>query len=101
MLLLGVADAQWLNYPDPQTPRTADRKPDLKAPTPKTADGHPDLSGVWHAEIGCISEGSDDDGGGPLTVRSISRGRSLHMVDPTTGEATSIAYWSVSAARFS
>jgi hypothetical protein len=39
--------AQWLNYPTPDLPRTADGKPNLAAPTPRTADGHPDLSGHW------------------------------------------------------
>lgn len=39
--------AQWLNYPTPGLPRTADGKPDLKAPAPRTADGKPDLSGIW------------------------------------------------------
>jgi len=42
-----VAHAQWLNYPTPGVPRTADGKPKLDAPAPRTADGKPDLSGVW------------------------------------------------------
>ena len=42
-----AAAAQWLNYPTPDLPRTADGKPDLKAPTPKTPDGKPDFSGHW------------------------------------------------------
>ena len=41
------AAAQWINYPTPGIPRTADGKPNLSAPTPKTADGKPDLSGLW------------------------------------------------------
>jgi len=41
------AGAQWLNYPTPDLPRTAEGKPDFKAPTPRTADGKPDLSGLW------------------------------------------------------
>ena len=41
------AAAQWLNYPNPGVPRTADGKPNLSAATPKMADGKPDLSGVW------------------------------------------------------
>jgi hypothetical protein len=41
------AVAQWLNYPTPGIPRTADGKPDLSAPAPKTADGKPDLTGIW------------------------------------------------------
>ena len=39
--------AQWLHYPTPGIPRTADGKPNLSAPAPKTADGKPDLSGIW------------------------------------------------------
>jgi hypothetical protein len=42
--------AQWLKYPTPGIPRTADGKPDMKAPAPKTADGKPDLSGIWHID---------------------------------------------------
>jgi hypothetical protein len=41
--------AQWLHYPTPGIPRTADGKANLSAPTPKTADGKPDLSGIWVA----------------------------------------------------
>lgn len=39
--------AQWVDYPTPGIPRTADGKPNLKAPVPKMADGKPDLSGIW------------------------------------------------------
>src|SRR5688572_30461738 len=41
------ADAQWINYPTPGTPRLADGKPNLSAPAPRTADGKPDPSAVW------------------------------------------------------
>ena len=41
-------EAQWLNYPTPGIPRTADGKPNLTAPAPRTPDGKPDLSGVWN-----------------------------------------------------
>ena len=47
LLLCAPADAQWLNYPTPGTPRLADGRPNLSAPTPRTADGKPDLTGVW------------------------------------------------------
>jgi hypothetical protein len=39
--------AQWLHYPTPGMPLTADGKPNLSAPAPKTRDGKPDLSGIW------------------------------------------------------
>jgi hypothetical protein len=38
---------QWLNYPTPGIPRTADGKPNLTAPAPRTNDGKPDLTGLW------------------------------------------------------
>jgi hypothetical protein len=41
--------AQWLNHPDPRTPRTKDGKADLTAPAPRL-NGKPDLTGVWEAE---------------------------------------------------
>src|SRR5580765_2449486 len=40
------ASAQWLRFPTPGIPRTADGKPNLAAPAPRTHDGHPDLSGL-------------------------------------------------------
>jgi len=48
--LTGAANAQWLNYPDPRIPRTADGKPILTAPAPRAADGKPDLTGTWHVQ---------------------------------------------------
>jgi hypothetical protein len=44
--------AQWLKYPTPGIPRTADGKPNLAAPAPHTADGKPDFSGLWRPEPG-------------------------------------------------
>ena len=41
------ASGQWLSYPTPGMPRTADDKPNLSAPVPKAADGKPSLSGLW------------------------------------------------------
>ena len=39
--------AQWLHYPTPGIPRTADGKANLSAPAPKSASGKPDFSGMW------------------------------------------------------
>jgi hypothetical protein len=55
--LLGAgAQAQWLNFPTPGTPRTADGKPNLTARTPRAPDGKPDLSGVWMHELTSVAE---------------------------------------------
>src|SRR5262247_4015513 len=45
--LSATVAAQWLDYPTPGVPRTADGKPNMDAPTPRTADGKPDFSGMW------------------------------------------------------
>ena len=39
--------AQWLTYPTPGLPRTADGKPDLAARAPRTAEGKPERAGLW------------------------------------------------------
>jgi hypothetical protein len=39
--------AQYLKYPTPDLPTTADGKPNLAAPAPRGADGKPDLTGIW------------------------------------------------------
>src|SRR5260370_34303522 len=46
---VSCASAQWLNYRDPQTPRTKDGTANLSAPAPRI-NGKLDLSGVWQAE---------------------------------------------------
>jgi hypothetical protein len=55
VLLAAGAPAQWLNYPTPGIPRTADGKPNLAAAAPRTVDGKPDLSGLWEP----VSMGAD------------------------------------------
>ena len=40
-LLATPAPAQWLNYPTPGIPRTADGKPALTAPAPRTVATSP------------------------------------------------------------
>jgi hypothetical protein len=49
-ILSSPVAAQWLNYPTPGIPRTADGKPNLSGPAPRTADGKPDLSGLWRTK---------------------------------------------------
>src|SRR5581483_8268942 len=50
LAIAGPLSAQWLNYPTPGIPRSADGKPNLSAPAPRTPDGHPDLSGFWRVK---------------------------------------------------
>jgi hypothetical protein len=50
------AAAQWLDYPTPGIPRTADGKPNLSAPAPRTPDGKPDLSGFWRVKPAASGE---------------------------------------------
>jgi hypothetical protein len=47
---LVCAQAQWLNYPAPETPPARNGKPDLSAKAPRASNGKPDLSGVWQIE---------------------------------------------------
>ena len=57
LALLGTSiSAQWIHYPTPGIPRTADGKPNLSAPAPRTTDGKPDLSGLWHVEATPLTE---------------------------------------------
>jgi hypothetical protein len=60
LVLLGLlatgVHAQWLNFPTPGTPRTADGKPNLTAAAPRAPGGKPDLSGVWMHETTTVAE---------------------------------------------
>jgi hypothetical protein len=70
------SSAQWLHYPTADVPRTADGKPNLKAPPPRLPDGKPDLSGIWQParKILCTPEFSKfvecglEIGGSPLAL---------------------------------
>src|SRR5207244_9499851 len=62
--LSASASAQWIGYPTPGIPRTADGKPNLNAPAPRSPDGrHPDLSGIWQTTSGkwLVNIGADID----------------------------------------
>ncbi len=48
--LAAPVNAQWLNHPARDIPRTADGKPNLAAAAPRTPDGKPDFSGIWTTE---------------------------------------------------
>lgn len=52
LLLVAVTSvyAQWIHYPTPGMPRTANGKPNLAGPAPRTRDGKPDLSGLWQIQ---------------------------------------------------
>jgi hypothetical protein len=80
--------AQWIKYPTPGIPRTADGKPNLSAPAPKTPDGKPDLSGIWLVQglyIGDIAR--DLKEGPPMTPWAADlykhRRDTLSKEDPT------------------
>jgi len=47
MLAATPAATQWLRYPTADIPRTADGRPNLRAPAPRTAQGRPSISGLW------------------------------------------------------
>ena len=72
----GPASAQWLHYPTPDVPRTADGKPNLAAPAPRLSDGKPDFSGLWQPgrKVVCTKEMSKfiecgaEIGGSPLAL---------------------------------
>src|SRR5262249_17993659 len=50
LVISATSHAQWINYREPNVPRTRDGKVNLSAPAPKDPSGKPDLSGVWMHE---------------------------------------------------
>jgi hypothetical protein len=47
ILAAAPAGAQWLHHPTAGIPRTADGRPNLRAPAPRTPDGKPTIAGLW------------------------------------------------------
>jgi hypothetical protein len=58
VIVLGTAPAsgQWIRYPAPGIPRTADGRPDLSAPVPRGANGKPVLAGIWRTTPTIIAD---------------------------------------------
>jgi hypothetical protein len=50
LLPISYLNAQWINVPPPNAPRTASGEINLKAPAPRRPDGKPDLTGAWSSE---------------------------------------------------
>jgi hypothetical protein len=48
--------AQWLRHPTAGIPRTADGRPDLRAPAPRSAEGRPQISGLWRPSGRAIAD---------------------------------------------
>jgi hypothetical protein len=90
-LIAAVAHAQWLSYPTPGVPRTADGKPDLSAPAPRTSDGKPDLSGVWVPRSGYTSNIAKDLKPGEVPFRPWAEALYKHRLD-TAGREDPQAY---------
>jgi hypothetical protein len=82
--------AQWLNFPTPGIPRTADGKPNLTAPAPRTPDGKPDLSGMWQSEVNAhrfnVIPDLKDEGIFRLEAEAVFQKRvaDFHRTDPVT-----------------
>ena len=75
--------AQWLHYPTPGIPRTADGKLNLSAPAPKTADGKPDLSGIWGVQG---RKYFDDLGAGGVEIPMLPWAKQLYEQRKASGQ---------------
>jgi len=51
MAAVSGLNAQWVTIKLPNTPRTADGKPNLKAPPPRLPDRKVDFSGIWYPDV--------------------------------------------------
>lgn len=86
LLAASVANAQWLDVPTREVPRTADGKPDLSAPAPKTADGKPDLSGVWETSPGYTGNIAKDLKPGEVDFQPWAEALYQHRLDTLSKE---------------
>lgn len=67
------APAQWVTFPTPGVPRTADGKPNLSAPAPRMPDGHPDFSGIWIPKPGYTNNIAKDLKPGDVSLQPWAR----------------------------
>jgi hypothetical protein len=78
LIMAAPLAGQYLKYPTANVPRTADGKPNLKAPTPRTRDGKPDFSGLWFQDDAVPCRQS---GGAAFFECGIELPLSLYQVD--------------------
>jgi hypothetical protein len=91
LLIAGVAQAQWVGFPTPGVPRTADGKPDLSAPAPRTSEGKPDLSGIWIPRTGYTSNIARDLKPGAVSFQPWAEALYKHRLE-TQGREDPQAY---------
>ena len=90
-LAAGVsASAQWLNRPDPKTPRLPNGKPNLSAPAPRTRDGKIDLGGLWNNPDGRFLTDLAKRFNGSDRASLDGQCINVHVVSKSSGEAASL-----------
>lgn len=87
-LICVSVQAQWINQPTPGIPRTADGKPNLRAPVPQAQDGLPDLSGIWG-----FASGNNRPNLPPGTVIDSSQGPEFSLQYYRNGAAIPMTPW--------
>jgi hypothetical protein len=75
------APAQWLKFPTPAVPRTANGSPNLSAPAPRTAEGKPDFSGVWQPPAGYVTNIAKDLKPGDVPLQAWAEALYKHRLD--------------------
>ena len=83
-----AVQAQWIKLTTPNIPRTADGKPNMKAPAPRSA-GKPDLTGLWRFAPDSYSNNAlvdlkDEEVAASAIALSKQRMENLGKDDPAT-----------------